>query len=147
MKEIDRDNTEMADAMKHIFDMSSNLHQHLFQSEENISAQNDPSLADKLSVEERAWRKSLVKGSKIDAIKLDNEYNLKIWAKAEVSSITGDIFQVVFENDIRSNSIRYIHWYSPEIDRYNTNSEGDDWRLDLKVGDFIDAFDSTKVWY
>lgn len=26
-------------------------------------------------------------------------------------------------------------------------SEGDEWRSELKVGDLIDGFDSTKIWY
>ena len=75
------------------------------------------------------------------------EYNLKMWAKAEISSINGDIFYVVFENDLKSFSSRYFHWYSPEIERYNTKSEGDEWRLELKADDLIDGFDSTKIWY
>ena len=34
IKEIDRDNSDMADAMRYLFDVNANLHQNLFQSEE-----------------------------------------------------------------------------------------------------------------
>ena len=104
-------------------------------------------IIEKLSNEEREWRQSLVIGSKVDAVKIDYEFNLKMWSKGEIISISGDIIQVQFENDIKSLTSRYLPWYSPEIDRFNTRTAGDEWRMTLKKGDLIDGYDSTKKWY
>jgi len=60
--------------------------------------------------------------------------------------VSGDVLHIAFEHDLKQTS-RLLYWYSPEIDRYNTKSVGDEWRLELRVGDFIDGFDTTKVWY
>jgi hypothetical protein len=101
-----------------------------------------------MSEEEREWRMSLKVGSQIDAIKFDQENNLKCWSKARiVQSIgNGNYFQVQFECDV-NRFMRDLTRYSVEIARYNTMSEGDEWRKELKVGDLIDAYDTTKVWY
>ena len=71
---------------------------------------------------------------------------MKLWAKAEIIRVYNDLIQVIFENDNKA-SCRNFWWYSHEIDRHNTKSEGDEWRLNIKPGDLIDAFDSTKIWY
>ncbi|CDW89068.1 ubiquitin carboxyl-terminal hydrolase family protein [Stylonychia lemnae] len=145
--QIDKDNLEMSDAMKNLFDMTNNIHLHLFQSEESITATSDPTIIDKLSLEEKNWRQSLQIGSKVDAVKIDYEFNLKMWAKGEIHSIVNDIFLVAFENDIKSLTSRFLPWYSPEIDRYDTKSSGDEWRASLQKGDLVDGYDSTKKWY
>jgi hypothetical protein len=119
----------------------------MFQSEENLYSGNDPSIIDKLAPEDVAWRKSLKEGDKIDAVKIDLNYNLKMWSKAEITLITNDIFHLFFEDDDKALSHRQLHWYSLDIAPYNTKSKGDEWRKELKVGDFIDAYDSTKAWY
>lgn len=75
-----------------------------------------------MSEEEKEWRKNLKPGSKIDALKVDMEYNLKMWAKAEVLSVDGEVLHVAFENDVRSYSSRFLYWYSPEIDHYDTKT-------------------------
>ena len=107
---------------------------------------SNPAMIHNLPEEEREWRQKLQRGSKVDAIKIDTEYNLKVWAKGEVIDVNGDLLYVMFQNDNKSSS-RYFFWYSPEIDQYNTKSEGDEWRLELKAGGFVDGFDTTKVWY
>ena len=63
----------MADAMRYLFDSQAPLHQHLFQSLENntLKVSYDPDLADRISPEEKTWRKALVSGSKVDALKTD----------------------------------------------------------------------------
>ena len=53
VNEMDRDNFEMSEAAKHLFDMTANIHLHLFQSEESITATSDPLIIEKLSNEER----------------------------------------------------------------------------------------------
>lgn len=54
--------------------------------------------------------------------------------------------KVQFENDL-NRVTRDLTRYSLDIARYDTLSKGDEWRLELKTGDLIDAFDSTKAWY
>jgi hypothetical protein len=69
-----------------------------------------------------------------------------MWAKATVLKIDGDLIHVKFENDSYA-SCSSFWWYSPELARYNTLSEGDEWRSQLKPGDLVDTLDSTKIWY
>ena len=38
-------------------------------------------------------------GSKLDAVKTDREHNLKVWAKATVINVEGELIQVQYEND------------------------------------------------
>ena len=96
--------------------------------------------------EEKNWRQSLAIGAKVDAVKRDNEHNLKRWAKATVLNVEDELIQVGFENDSISNSI-YFWWYSPELERYDTMSKDEEWRQELNVGDIIDAHDGAKMWY
>ena len=147
-QEIERDNSEMADAMRYLLDSSCPLHQNLFQSEESsiLKASYNPGLVDQLSEEDKQWRKSLDVGSKIDAIKRCGDYNMKMWAKAHVLKVDGDLIHVKFENDSYASSTSFW-WYSPEIDIYNSKSEGDEWRSQLQIGDKIDTLDSTRIWY
>lgn len=81
----------MADAMRYLFDISTFLHQNVFQQEESAVTICDRSLIEKMSEEEKEWRLSLQPGAKIDALKVDVEHNLKMWAKAEVLSINGEV--------------------------------------------------------
>ena len=92
------------------------------------------------------WRRALVAGSKVDAVKLDTDYNLKVWSKAEVTAVNQDIISIHFINDAYKMD-RVLYWYSSDLAEYNTKSEGDEWRCELKAGDVIDAFDSTRIWY
>ena len=126
VKEIGRDNSDMADAMRYLFDPSAPLHQNLFQSDEKniIEIQYDPNVAERLPEEERLWRKSLQVGSQVDALKIDFDRNIKVWAKAYVSRMSDDLIEIVFENDSRTTS-RTLFWFSPDLDRYDTISEGD----------------------
>ena len=74
----------------------------------------DPTIADKISQEEKDWRKALQIGSELDAVKFDVEYNLKVWAKAHVTRLDGELVEVTFENDSR-RMCRLFWWYSPDI--------------------------------
>jgi hypothetical protein len=108
----------------------------------------DPNIFERLSEEEKEWRLSLNEGSKVDAIKIDGEYHLKQWSKGVISNMIGNgkYFQVKFENDFQKTT-RDFTVYSSEIAKYNTVSEGDEWRSELKKGDIVDGYDNTKVWY
>ena len=146
--EVERDNADMADAIRYLFEQSCALHQNLFQSEEStiLKAFHDPQLAHRLPEEEKSWRLSLKAGSRLDAVKRDNEHNLNTWGKATVVNVEEELIQVIFDNDSLSNSY-YFWWYSPELNRYDTQSKDEDWRQDLNVGDIIDSHDGSKVWY
>lgn len=152
-KEIARDNSDMADGMRHLFDSTSILHSHLFQEYEAQAPESiDTSVEDKMSDEEREWRKGLVVGVQVDAVKVDADFNLKMWAKGVISDIrdTDDqgkkLFEITFEND----SLKYrrvLWWHSPDIDRYNSKTQDDEWRASLKPDDKVDAYDNTRIWY
>lgn len=70
---MDRDNADMADGMRYLFDSSCALHNFLFQCDDSnfIQMQYDPKLAEMLPEEEKEWRLSLTIGSQIDAVKID----------------------------------------------------------------------------
>ena len=104
---------------------------------------------DRLSPEEKEWRLSLKEGSKLDAVKIEKEYTLKQWSKGVIVNMSEkfNFFGVEFENENSSKTFRDFTLYSPEIARYDTKSKGDAWRLLLKPGDIVDAYDTTKVWY
>lgn len=82
VQEIEKDNSDMADGMRYLFDITSFLHQNVFQSDDSVVPMVDKSFIEQMQEEDIQWRKSLVPGSKIDAIKVDLEYSLKGWAKA-----------------------------------------------------------------
>jgi hypothetical protein len=115
------DNSDLADALRYILDSSCPLHQNLFQSEESnlLKASYDPEAEQRLSLKERSWRKSLQTGDKVDAVKRCGDYNLKMWSKATVLSIDGELIHVKFENDSYS-ACGSFWWYSPELEKYNT---------------------------
>ena len=69
--------------------------------EDSQSQQQDESIIDRLSEEEKAWRKSLEVGSKLDAIKVETESNIKMWTKGEIIEINGNFLHIQFENDLR----------------------------------------------
>lgn len=79
-------------------------------------------------------------------MKRDNEHNLKVWAKATVINVDGELIQVVFDNDSSFNS-SYFWWYSPDLAVFNSKTQDDEWRLSLKEGDIVDSHDGAKVWY
>ena len=79
-------------------------------------------------------------------MKIDREHNLRVWAKATVICVEGELIQVQFDNDQSINSA-YFWWYSPDLDRYNSKSIDDEWRLNLEEGDIVDSHDGAKVWY
>lgn len=55
--------------------------------------------------------------------------------------------KVSFPNDT-NKSDRELSIHSPELAPLGTHAAGDaEWREGLKVGDHIDAYDSTKQWY
>jgi hypothetical protein len=90
----------------------------------------------------------LAVGSTLDVIRIDWEYNIKIWTKGVVKEIIASTnhLKVTFENE-SARFFRDYHKYSMDIAPYNTKTESEDWRFDMKEDDLIDAFDSTKVWY
>ena len=83
----------------------------------------------------------------VDALKVDDEYNLKMWSKAEITLISDGILYLMFEDDYKSVSSKQVPWYSIDVAPYNLRTKGDEWRKELKPGDFVDAYDSTKAWY
>ena len=69
-----------------------------------------------------------------------------MWAKATILNVDGDLIHVKFDNDSYTACASFW-WYSEEIEKYNTKSEDDDWRSNLKSDDQVDTLDSTRIWY
>ena len=64
--------------------------------------------------------------------------------KTDPDNDFNDILEVQFENDRES---RLLTRYSPDIDRYNIQSQGDEWKMQLKIGDEVDCIDKQKQWF
>jgi hypothetical protein len=84
VKEIERDNSDMADAMRALFDNTCHLHQYYFQEKDDSMTGDLVKSAASLSDEEKDWRDALAVGSKLDVIRIDWEYNIKIWTRGVV---------------------------------------------------------------
>ena len=74
----------------------------------------------------KEWRSSLVEDMKIDAVKVDNQYEKKVWAKGKILKInsSGELI-ISFENE-NSDITRVLQQDSHEIAPYNTKSSGDE---------------------
>jgi hypothetical protein len=79
-------------------------------------------------------------------VKLNHKYNLKLWCRGIVTGVKDDLIDVSFEYD-DSTTARTLYWHSPDLDKFETHTQGEEWRLNLQPGDKIDALDNTKIWY
>jgi len=124
--------------MKYVFDYQGSLHLYHYEDEEMENR-----IIEKWKQE--AWRKDLKQGDWIDAIK--GEIKAKCWSRAEIESIDEDQIEdklnLKFENESSSYD-KLVGKYSAEIAPLNTYAQENDWRLELKEGDEIDAFDKAK---
>lgn len=91
------------------------------------------------------WRQALKEGSIVDAIKGD--FKCKSWGKAQVVKIDEEDFmrlEFLEESPIYDKSLSK---WSSDVAEEGTQSNVNDWKLSLKEGDQIDAFDKAKSWY
>jgi hypothetical protein len=106
------------------------------------------------------WIQSLKEGDLIDCIKNDPHYKKCCWSYARIASVMDTHLKVSFLYE-RESSNRYILickkiklnryiekvGHAHEIAPQGTKCTDFDWRLSIKVGDIIDACDTTSVWY
>ena len=93
------------------------------------------------------WKKMLMEEDKIDAVKVDSQYDKKTWAKAKIVKVTsmGEL-HIQFENEA-SDGVRFLSRDSHEISPYNTKSLNDDWRWKMQKGTIVDVCDTVGIWY
>ena len=93
------------------------------------------------------WRKALVEDQGIDAVKVDAQFDKKIWAKAKISKINSAGELVInFENE-NSEVCRMLSKESHEIAPYGSKTAGEDWRNRLAKGSLVDVCDTVGIWY
>ena len=103
---------------------------------------------DRISEEDKKFRDLLEVGSVIEAVKIEPLLNCKSWSKCIVKHKSSDNkIKISFENDSHIYD-REIGIYAPDISKISEKSKSDEeYRESLKVGDFVDCYDSTKFWY
>lgn len=134
-------NETLTDLMKYVFDHTCSLHMFHYEDEDLEKRVKEKWM-------QEAWRKEVKAGDMIDALKGDSK--AKAWCRALVDEITEDqtedTLYLKFENE-SSTYDRTVGRWSSDIAPLNTYSPENDWKLDLKVGDEVDALDKAKAWY
>ena len=134
-------NDILGDLMKYVFDHTCSLHTFHYEDEDLEKRIKEKRMAE-------LWRKDIKVGDLIDAVKGD--LKAKAWCRAVVDEITEDQeedrFYIKFQNE-SANYDRIVGRWSSEIAPLNTYSTENEWKVDIKVGDELDAFDKAKVWY
>jgi hypothetical protein len=84
----------------------------------------------------------------MDALKVDTQYKIQNWGKCVVKSIgENGRLRLAFKND-GDDCDREVSANSTEIAPLESKTAGDDeWRSGLAVGDKIDCYDTTSLWY
>lgn len=141
------DNMDVHDSLKCIFDHKSRLYQYHYQSNENSILTQSQAVKENLSEEERSWRESLKEGSQLEAIKVDPGLKCKCWATCTVQSISKGKVRIKFIEESKTCD-RDVDLWGPEIAPCGERSkEDDEFRANLAVGQQVDCFDGTGLWY
>ena len=105
------------------------------------------------SAEERKWRDELCEGMEVDAAKVEPLLECRCWARAKILkkiTATGDDLTRVQLSFLEDSPIydREVSINSKDLaNPADGKSSESDFRAQLKVGDRIDCYDSTKFWY
>ena len=111
------------------------------------------------TAEDIEWRNNLGRGDVIDCVKPDLGFGLFSWSKGEITGFIGagennlgdekgdnvKKFSVKFLKD-SSYSSKVYRADSLDITRFDTKTNGEEWRYNLKVGDEVDALDYSSTW-
>lgn len=138
--------------MRYIFDENAVFYQKHFlkdlsKDKPAITSKQQEAL-DSMQEEERKWRESFEKGMKVDAIKYDPQFSVKMWTKAEIIEKFngGSHVKLRFLKDIKAKTEMY-RVESDQIAPLNSKTEADDlWRNQLKKGDAVDALQQSGTW-
>lgn len=118
-----------------------------------------------LTAEDRVWRNAIKVGDLVDAVKHDENFNIKGWARAKIEEIRssgrgcdapgnlGDeqgygvkTFRVSYVQDI-SVPARLIRAHEPTIAPYLSKTHKDTWREALYKGQEVDAMSRSNSWF
>ena len=112
------------------------------------------------TAEDIEWRNSLARGEMIDCIKHDTGFNLYSWGRGEITGFIGAGTKNLGDEDGNNckkftvkifkdslNSTKIYRADSLDIARFDTKTNGEEWRYNLKVGDEVDALDYSSTWH
>jgi len=124
------------DAMKHVFEHDSILHNYNYQiSEEELK---------RIRSANQEWRKELKQGDMVDAIIDEASSRCSGWSQARIESVNSDVLHLEFIYDNKSAD-RYLDRWSVEISQFETKTkEIFEWKKTIEVGSFIDCNDKTS---
>ena len=111
-------------------------------------------------MEDIEWRSGLARGDLVDCVKPDLGFGLFSWARGEIIGVmgagdknlgneTGDNvrkFTIKFLKDASSCS-KTFRADSLDIAPFDSKTNGEEWRYNLKVGDEVDALDYASTWH
>lgn len=141
------DNSQAHESLEPIFDHKSRLYQYHYQSTENSILTQSQAAKESLSDEERSWRESLKEGSQLEAIKIDPGLKCKCWATCTVQSVSKGKVRIKFIEESKTCD-RDVDLWGPEIAPCGERSkEDDDFRTNMAIGQRVDCFDGTGLWY
>lgn len=128
---------DFADAMKYIFEPNCSLHAYHYEDNEV-----ENKAMEKAKGEE--WRHQLKVGDLVDAVK--GEAKCKSWGLAKIVEVIEEEVKLEFESE-NPYFDKQIKLWSPDLAPAKTYSPENDWKLELKVGDEVDSFDKSRIWY
>ena len=145
IRELERDNAELVDSTRVLFDPTMRLYKFQFLTPEE-SRRYQEQLVERRR-EEDVWRESLGVGDAVDCVKVDKRVNdMKCWDQGKVEIVRGDYFAITFVND-HSRFDRYLAKGSDEIAPAGAKADDYAWKHELRVGDNIDVVDPLGTWY
>lgn len=117
----------------------------------------------KFSPEDKAWRNSLKAGDLIDAVKWDQNFGIKSWAKAKIENVIsgygcsysnlGDengvgvkTLRIAYVQDLGVPS-KLVRADEPSIAQYLSKTHVDSWRDNLAKGMEVDAMSRGNSWF
>ena len=112
------------------------------------------------SQEDIEWRNSLQKGHIIDCVKTDLSFGVHCWSRGEITNLIGigDHNNLGDENgnNVKKFIVKYLNESayttknfradSIDIAKFDTKTLGEEWRVNLKVGDEVDFLNWAQAW-
>lgn len=147
------DNLELWQGMKTLFDPKQRIYQHHCLSEENAVLLETCSTS--FNDEERKWRDQLDVGQEVAAMKIEPMLECRAWARGSITKKVpaenpGEACRVLvtFPGD-SSIFDREISINSKDLAPISEGKtvEDEEFRKNLKAGDKVDVYDSTRFWY
>jgi len=135
LKFLDEDIFEFNENITKIFEYGPNF----YQTYKLLNTEEYPECFDD-------WRKDLDVGSRVDAVKLDPEFQRKAWAYGTVVEVDGDELRIHFDADIEKCD-RFLPRNSAYVQPFESHKEHIQWRFEIQENDLLDCYDTASDWY